>query len=80
MANLKRLHSLRKRKNITLRQLSKDLQTKFGLKIQESGLSKYEHGDRQPSFETTENIASYFGVSPAYLIGWSDERDVDNEE
>ena len=47
--------------------------------VTRQAISKYEHGDRQPSFETVEIIASYFDVSPAYLIGWSDERGVDNE-
>jgi Predicted transcriptional regulators len=38
------------------------------LKIHESTYGKYELGQRQPSFEITQQLANYFNVSVDYLL------------
>lgn len=61
-----RLKELRTKKNLTLRQLGKDLGISY------SSLSNYENGSQQPNFDTLEKIANYFGVRLDYLTGKSD--------
>ena len=37
-------------------------------------ISNYEKGLREPTLEVWEFLASALHVSPAYLVGWSDEK------
>ena len=37
-------------------------------------ISNYEKGLREPTLEAWECLASALHVSPAYLVGWSDEK------
>lgn len=39
------------------------------LKISKSAISMYETGNREPDFETLENIADFFNVDMNYLLG-----------
>lgn len=57
------LSYLRKRENKTQKELAKELG------IAQSTLAGYEQGTREPSFETLEVIANYFGVTKANLLG-----------
>jgi len=50
------LKTLRIKKGLTLRQLSKELELPF------TTLHSYESGFRQPSFEVADRIAAFFGV------------------
>jgi|HigsolmetaAR206D_1030411.scaffolds.fasta_scaffold00003_36 transcriptional regulator with XRE-family HTH domain len=59
----KRLKYLRKKKGLTQKELSKILN------VSESSISMYEREDREPSFETLKQIADFFGVSRAFLLG-----------
>lgn len=65
---MNRLKELRKEKNITLVELSKELD------IPRSTLSRYENGDSEPKQETWDKIAAFFDVSTAYLMGVSDQK------
>lgn len=56
-----RIRELRKRKNLTLRELAAELEIPF------TTLGNYERGDRQPDFDFVLNVAKYFGVSMDYL-------------
>jgi transcriptional regulator with XRE-family HTH domain len=56
-----RIRELRKRKNMTLRELASELGIPF------TTLGNYERGDRSPDFGTVLEIAKYFGVSMDYL-------------
>ncbi|MEW4231644.1 helix-turn-helix domain-containing protein [Priestia megaterium] len=56
-----RIRELRKRKNMTLRELASELGIPF------TTLGNYERGDRSPDFATVLEIAKYFGVSMDYL-------------
>lgn len=37
-------------------------------------ISNYEKSLREPTLEVWECLASTLQVSPAYLVGWSDEK------
>lgn len=67
------LRKLRLNKNLTLKQLSEELQNKNILKISSDTLSKYERGDREPKLETWKKLADYFTVPVEYLQGYSND-------
>lgn len=66
-----RIRELRKRKNLTLRELAAELEIPF------TTLGNYERGDRQPDFDFVLNVAKYFGVSMDYLTRADDLIDYD---
>lgn len=37
-------------------------------------ISNYENNSREPDLAKWERLASALHVSPAYLVGWSDEK------
>ena len=39
-----------------------------------ANISRYEHADMGVSMESVERIAGKAGVSPGWLLGWSDEK------
>ncbi|MEH7085135.1 helix-turn-helix transcriptional regulator [Neobacillus drentensis] len=61
-----RIRELRKRKNMTLRELASELGIPF------TTLGNYERGDRSPDFGLVLEIAKYFGVSMDYLTRGDD--------
>lgn len=69
MSNLK---LLRKKKKLTLKELSNDLK-RNGIVLSPDSLAKYERGEREPKLETWERLANYFSVSTPYLMGLSDD-------
>ena len=62
-----RLKELRTSKNLTLRELGKEVG------MRDNTLSQYENGKREPKFETWQKLADFFGVSVPYLQGIDDE-------
>lgn len=60
---MNRIKQLRKKKRLTLMNLSKELG------FPDSTLSQYENGKRQISIEKAKKLAEYFGVSVGYLLG-----------
>lgn len=51
------------------------------LNISQKSISKYERGDRRPSYEVLVAMASLFGVSVDYLLGRTDDHDdIEQEE
>ena len=40
--------------------------------VTDQAIAYYEHGDREPSLEMWEKLATALNVIPAYLVGWSD--------
>ena len=40
------------------------------LHVSQNAIFNWENDKREPSAEMIEQIASYFKVSPAYLMGW----------
>lgn len=65
-----RLRELRKARHLTQEQLAE----KFG--VQKITISRYENGEREPTFETLNGLASFFGVTVDYLLGRTDEPNV----
>lgn len=63
-----RLAALRKERDLTQADLANIIRRK------RSTVSGYELDDKEPDFETVCLLASYFGVSTDYLLGYSDER------
>jgi len=63
-----RLISLRKEQGMTQEDLARLIHKK------RSTVSGYETEGKEPDFETICFLASYFGVSTDYLLGYSDER------
>lgn len=61
-----RIRELRKRRNMTLRELASELGIPF------TTLGNYERGDRSPDFGLVLEIAKYFGVSMDYLTRGDD--------
>jgi HTH-type transcriptional regulator, competence development regulator len=59
----KRLRFLRKKKNMT----QKDLADVFNLS--ESTIGMYERDEREPSFEFVRQLADFFNVTTDYLLG-----------
>ena len=56
-----RIRELRKRRNMTLRDLATELDIPF------TTLGNYERGDRQPDLDLLISIADFFGVTMDYL-------------
>lgn len=68
-----RLKKLREQKRINQTELANLL------KVSNGSISKWERGDRQPDYETLENIADTFNVTIDYLLGRSDSKQEFNE-
>ena len=68
-----RLKKLRERKRLNQTELANLL------KVSNGSISKWERGDRQPDYETLENIADTFNVTIDYLLGRSDSKQEFNE-
>ncbi|MCT3263095.1 XRE family transcriptional regulator [Lactiplantibacillus plantarum] len=64
-----RIRELRKKKNLTLVELSDLLFKMFAIKISPDLLSKYERGDRKAKSNTLAGLAYIFGVPTDYLDG-----------
>ena len=70
---MNKIKELRKENNLTLKELTLELNKK-GLKINDGQLSKYERENQTPrNKDFWKIIAEYFGVSEAYLSGYSDD-------
>lgn len=61
------LRELRKKYNLTLKELGQELG------LAESTLSQYENGNRQPSFEILLQLSKFFNVTVDYLLGNSNK-------
>ena len=67
-----RLKELRKEKGLSLTKLSEILEEKYGVSVSNSKLMYYEKGERKPrNKQFWKKLADYFGVSEAYLLGYS---------
>ena len=67
-----RLKELRKEKGMSLTKLSEILEEKYGISASTSQLMYYEKGVTEPRNKRVwEKLADYFGVSEAYLLGYS---------
>lgn len=72
---MNRLRECRKKKKLTLEQLSKEL-AKNGLKLTPDAISKYERRDREPKIKVWEKFSEFYGIPINYLQGrgWSQQE------
>ena len=69
---MNRLKELRQEKGISLTKLSEILEEKYGVSVSTSQLMYYEKGVTEPRNKRVwEKLADCFGVSEAYLLGYS---------
>ena len=67
-----RLKELRQEKGISLTKLSEILEEQYGVSVSTSQLMYYEKGGAEPrNKQVWKKLADYFGVSEAYLLGYS---------
>lgn len=61
-----------------LRTSSKLTQAEMALKlgVSKSTISMYENGNREPDFETLEQIADFFNVDTDYLLGRTEKTSI----
>ena len=71
------IRQLRKERNLTLLELSKQLQNKENLKLSPDAIAKYERGDREPKLGTWQKLSDYFGVPADYMLGISQYRTIE---
>ncbi len=67
-----RLKKLRGEKKISQKTLADDLG------VSQVAVAYWENGKRIPAWETLEKLATYFNVSPTYLLGWDNDFDLLN--
>lgn len=65
-----RLKELRKKKGISQLRLATDLNTT------QNTISRYETGEREPGIDELIKIADYFNVSVDYLIGRTENPNI----
>ena len=65
-----RLKELRKQHNISQLKLAMDLH------MNQNTISRYETGEREPGIRELILIADYFGVSLDYLLGRTDQPEI----
>lgn len=63
-----RIRECRKATGLTLKQLSAQVSVPIAT------INSYELGTRSQDLAKWERLASALHVSPAYLVGWSDEK------
>lgn len=69
-----RLYNLRKEFGLTQTELCDRVNSQYGGSLNKATISRYEHGEQEPMVGTVALLAKFFNVSPAYLIGDSEQR------
>lgn len=69
-----RLKFLRKERNLTIEELAKNLGSA------KSTISRYENGLREPKKDFLELLCNYFDVSTDYLLGKTDNRNIETKK
>lgn len=70
-----RLRGLRCERFLSMEKLSDEIRAACPeIRLNKSTISRYENGTQEPQMSTVAALASYFGVSPSYLIGDVDDR------
>ena len=70
MSFAERLVELRKSRNLTQKQVYESVSMSM------LGYQRYEYGTREPSFQKLLALADYFDVSLDYLVGRTDNPEV----
>ncbi|MDU7210125.1 MAG: helix-turn-helix transcriptional regulator, partial [Streptococcus sp.] len=61
-----RIKELRKKKKLTQEELAEKIN------VTKLTISRWERGERVPKSDKAQQLANYFGVSVAYLLGYSE--------
>lgn len=61
-----RIKELRKKKKLTQEELAEEIN------VTKLTISRWERGERVPKSDKAQQLANYFGVSVAYLLGYSE--------
>ena len=70
-----RLRGLRSERGLSMDALCEQFnKVQDSIRLNKSTVSRYEKGTQEPMLSTVAAIAEFFGVSPVYLIGDSDDR------
>lgn len=72
------LKNLRLQKNITLDQLSSELNELFNITITGSMISKWETGKAAPVYDHLKRLASYYDVTTDFLLGFDQYQNLTN--
>lgn len=72
------LKNLRLQKNITLDQLSSELNELFNITITGSMISKWETGKAAPVYDHLKRLASYYDVTTDFLLGFDQYENLTN--
>jgi transcriptional regulator with XRE-family HTH domain len=70
------LKHLRLKKNITLDELTAEINEMFNIKITGSMLSKWETGKAAPVYEHLKRLASYYDVTTDFLLWFNQHNDL----
>jgi len=70
------LKELRVKKNITLEQLSTELNEKFNVNLTRSMLSRWETGKSIPVYDHLKRLALYYEVTTDFLLGFNHYKDL----
>lgn len=71
-----RLKNLRNERQLSQDDLCNQFNEKNGSGLNKSTISRYERGLQEPMLTTVSALATFFGVSPAYLIGDTNDRNI----
>lgn len=69
-----RLRQLRLERCLTGPELCDLFNKKFGQSLNKCTISRWENNQQEPMLNVVSLLAEFFGVSPVYLMGQSDER------
>lgn len=69
-----RIRMLRKERGLSMDDLTNALNKISKSTISKSTISMWETGNREPMLSSIKLLANFFSVSPAFLIGMSDDR------
>ena len=72
-----RLRGLRCERFMSMEKLCEEFnKTQPEIRLNKSTVSRYENGTQEPQMSTVAALASFFRVSPSYLIGDVDDRSI----
>ena len=72
------LKNLRLQKNITLDQLSSELNELFNITITGSMICKWETGKAAPVYDHLKRLASYYDITTDFLLGFDQYENLTN--
>ena len=74
-----RLQQLRKARGLSMTAMCEALNRNKNASISKSSISMWENGQREPFAGTIKMLADFFSVSPAYLMGMTDDMNQTEE-